>query len=145
MANSFSESLNANINNNNHHHNSNYNNNNCNMQVKNNKESMYNSDTFINNSDNLNNHIDHQDDDNEDDSDSETKVNPFAPSLLNPINSFEQRRWAHTFLLRNDGTPILSHWKSEKTHGELEATSTVQSTSINNNNNKMRPGKLFLI
>jgi hypothetical protein len=49
-----------------------------------------------------------------------SKVNPFAPSSVKPKMSFERRRWAHTFPLRSDGTPIYQHWTSVQTNNEFQ-------------------------
>ena len=37
-------------------------------------------------------------------------INPFYPSSIKMRNSFDRRRWAHLFPLRDDGTPIYDHW-----------------------------------
>lgn len=37
-------------------------------------------------------------------------INPFYPSSMKMRNSFDRRRWAHLFPLRDDGTPIYDHW-----------------------------------
>ena len=47
--------------------------------------------------------------------------------------SFERRRWAHTFPLRSDGTPIFQHWTSVPP-AEMENDAPPISTSFSNNN-----------
>ena len=61
------------------------------------------------------------------------KVNPFKPSSYKPKMSFERRRWAHTFPLRSDGTPIFQHWTSVPP-AEMENEAPPISTSFSNNN-----------
>jgi len=61
-----------------------------------------------------------------------SKVNPFAPSSFKPRMSFERRRWAHTFPLRSDGTPIFQHWTSVRGQSELEGLSPISSSFSNN-------------
>jgi DEP domain-containing protein 5 len=69
-----------------------------------------------------------------------SKVNPFQPSSIRPKMSFERRRWAHTFPLRSDGTPIYQHWISVRPYPEYSTTnnnSQVSSVFSNNNNNNI--------
>lgn len=62
------------------------------------------------------------------------KVNPFAPSLIKPKMSFERRRWAHLFPLRDDGTPIFENVTVKTT---TDGDNPEQSASININNNNI--------
>jgi len=61
-----------------------------------------------------------------------SKVNPFAPSSFKPRMSFERRRWAHTFPLRSDGTPIFQHWTTVQ--GQSDPILSPISSSLSNNN-----------
>jgi DEP domain-containing protein 5 len=68
-----------------------------------------------------------------------SKVNPFQPSSIRPKMSFERRRWAHTFPLRSDGTPIYQHWISVRPYPEYSTTNNNngQALSVFSNNNNM--------
>lgn len=58
-----------------------------------------------------------------------SKVNPFQPSSIRPKMSFERRRWAHTFPLRSDGTPIYQHWISVRPYPEYSTTNNNSQVS----------------
>jgi hypothetical protein len=64
------------------------------------------------------------------------KVNPFAPSLIKPKMSFERRRWAHLFPLRDDGTPIFEN-VTVKTATDID--NLEQPANNNSNNNLSSP------